>query len=172
MDTLFDATPRVTPYPPTLTPLLDITIGGDPASQGSIRTFRNGGMAYPKTTVNHRNRVIDTLETRWAGNSPIVGPVAVRAVFTMPRPDSHYLPQTRRRAARAELRPDAPAWHTTKNRGDADKLARLIGDALEIARVLDHDSLIVRWVIEKPYGPTGSTHLMLYRPRRPTDDDD
>ena len=64
------------------------------------------------------------------------------------------------------LRDTAPLWHTTKGRGDADKLARLIGDALEISRVIDHDSLIAMWRIEKRYALTGSgpsTHLMLYQ---------
>ena len=151
-------------WPASLDPLLTIDIAGDPASQGSLRTFRNGGMAYPESTVNHRNYVIDRLAEAWAGRSPIDGPVAVRAVFTFGRPTSHYLPKTLHRRARAVLRPDAPEWHAVKNRGDTDKLARLVGDALEISRVLDHDSLIVRWLAEKPYGETGSTHLEIYRP--------
>lgn len=153
------------PWPPSLDQLLAITIGGDPTGQGSIRTFRNGGMTYPKNTVNHRNRVIERLEQDWAGRPPITGPVAVRAVFTFRRPDSHYRPPTKTgREYRAELKDDAPLWHTTKLRGDLDKCQRLIGDALEISRVIDHDSLIVRWTVEKPYGPTGITHIELYRP--------
>ncbi len=151
------------PFPPSLDPLLDITIPGDPAGQGSMTVFRNGGMAYPKNTRNHRDRVIYDLEQLWAGRPPIVGPVQVDAVFTMRRPDSHYYGKTLRRRGRTVLREDAPAWHTTKNRGDVDKLARLIGDALEISRALDHDSLIVRWVIEKPYGAEGSTRLRVIR---------
>lgn len=155
------------PFPATLTPLLDIEIPGDPASQGSMTTFANGGKAYPKNTVNHRNWVIDQLTQEWAGRPPITGPVAVRAVFTFRRPDSHYRPKTLHRRARSVLRDDAPEWHAVKNRGDTDKLARLIGDALEISRVLDHDSLIVRWLAEKPYGETGMTSLQIYRQRRP-----
>lgn len=152
------------PWPHTLDPLLVMTIVGDPSGQGSIRTFANGGMAYPKATVNHRNRVIDRLEQEWAGRPPITGPVVVRVTFTHPRPGTHYLGKTKTRAAFTELRPDAPAWHTTKNRGDLDKECRLIGDALEISRVLDHDSLIVQWIADKPYGATGSTTFELYRP--------
>lgn len=152
------------PYPATLTPLLAIEIPGDPTGQGSLRTFANGGVTYPKTTVNHRNWVIDQLTKEWAGRPPITGPVAVRAVFTFRRPDSHYWPKALHRRARTVLRDDAPEWHAVRNRGDTDKLARLIGDALEISRVLEHDSLIVRWLAEKPYGETGMTSLQIYRP--------
>jgi len=155
------------PWPHTLDQLLGMSIAGDPAGQGSIRTFRNGGMAYPENTVSHRNRVIERLEQEWAGLPPITGPVAVRAVFMFRRPDSHYLPRTKGgRPARTVLRDDAPVWHTTKLRGDLDKCQRLLGDALEISRVIDHDSLIVRWVVEKPYGAIGSTQFALYRPER------
>jgi Holliday junction resolvase RusA-like endonuclease len=149
-------------WPQSLDTLLALTIVGDPAGQGSFRTFANGGMAYPKATVSHRNRVIERLEGQWAGREPILVPVVVRATFTFRRPDSHYYGKTRTRAARTELRPDAPAWHTTKLRGDLDKCQRLLGDALEIARVLDHDSLIVRWVADKPFGPDGLTRFELF----------
>lgn len=155
------------PWPHTLDVLLVMNIVGDPAGQGSIRTFANGGMAYPKNTKNHRNRVIERLEQEWAGRPPITGPVAVRVTFTFRRPDTHYKAPTKSgRPARTELREDAPDWHTTKLRGDLDKCQRLLGDALEIARVLDHDSLIVRWIAEKPYGPIGVTHFELYRPTK------
>jgi Holliday junction resolvase RusA-like endonuclease len=153
------------PWPHTLDPLLAMTIGGDPAGQGSIRTFANGGMTYPKNTVNHRNRVIERLETEWAGRPPILGPVAVRVVFTFRRPDTHYKAATKTgRPARTELKDDAPDWHTTKLRGDLDKCQRLLGDALEISRVIDHDSLIVQWQAEKPFGETAFTTFELYRP--------
>jgi Holliday junction resolvase RusA-like endonuclease len=158
-----DTDPGLLPFPATLDPLLEITIAGDPAGQGSMTVFPSGGMAYPKATRNHRDRVIYDLEQLWAGRAPITGPVQVDATFTMRRPDSHYKNETLHRRGRTVLREDAPAWHTVKNRGDVDKLARLIGDALEISRALDHDSLIVRWLIEKPYGAEGSTRLRVIR---------
>ncbi len=162
-----DTYPLVIPFPASLAPLIDLTIPGDPAGQGSMTTLANGGKFYPKNTRNHRERVIYELEQLWAGRPAIVGPVQVDAVFTMRRPDSHYLGKTIHRRGRTVLRDDAPVWHTTKNRGDADKLARLIGDALEISRALDHDSLIVRWLIEKPYGAEGSTRLRVIRAGQP-----
>jgi Holliday junction resolvase RusA-like endonuclease len=155
------------PWPPTLSPLLELIIIGDPITQGSLRTFRNGGIAYPKTTVNHRNRVVDVLTEHWAGKPPLTGPLAVRADFRFHRPEAHYLPRTKTRPARTILRDTAPKWHTTKGRGDADKLARLVGDALEIARVISHDSLISAWRIEKAYttdvSPVPSTVLSVYQ---------
>lgn len=150
-------------WPESLDPLLELVIPGDPITQGSMRTFGNGGIAYPKSTANHRDRVIYELEQHWAGRPPIDGPVQVTATFVMRRPNSHYMAKTIHRRARTVLRDDAPVWHTTKGRGDADKLARLLGDALEISRALDHDSLICRWLIEKPYGDEGSTHLRVIR---------
>lgn len=156
--------PEPPPPPPEPSLLLQLTIPGDPITQGSLRTFRNGGMAYPKSTVNHRGEVIRHLEEAWAGRPPLTGPVLVAAVFTFRRPDSHYLPKTLHRGHRRVLRDDAPAWHAVKDRGDLDKLCRLLGDALEISRVIDHDSLIVRWMAEKPYGETGMTSLQIHRP--------
>jgi Holliday junction resolvase RusA-like endonuclease len=151
-------------WPSSLDPLLVLSITGDPSGQGSIRTFRNGGMAYPRATVDHRNRVISELETAWHGRDPISGAVAVAVVFHYRRPDSHYWPKNRTRTARTVLRDDAPTWPTTKNRADTDKAQRLIGDALEIARVIEHDALIVQWRAEKRYAPYGFTALVLTRP--------
>ena len=156
--------PGTLSWPASLDPLLLLTITGDPSGQGSIRTFRNGGMAYPRATVDHRNRVIAELETAWHGRQPITAPVGVAVVFRYRRPDSHYWPRSRTRLPRTLLRDDAPRWPTAKNRADTDKAQRLIGDALEIARVLDHDALIVQWRAEKLYAVTGSTSLELFWP--------
>src|SRR4029077_20732180 len=135
----------------------------EPVGQGSMKLWSTGGASYPKHTVAHRNRVVAELLEEWHQHDPITGPVMVKTQFVFARPKAHYLPANTRRR-KPELRPDAPTWCTTYP--DADKCARLIGDALKVAGVITDDALITRWVIEKKYGDhigVGTTFLDLYQ---------
>ena len=153
------------PWPASLDPqpTLTINIPGEPTGQGSLQLWSTGGASYPKHTVAHRNRVVAELLEEWHQHDAITGPVMVKVQFVFPRPKAHYLPANTRRI-QPQLRDGAPTWHTTFP--DADKCARLIGDALKVAGVITDDALIARWVIDKKYGDNvgpGSTFLDLYQ---------
>ena len=137
--------------------LLDCWIPGRPRPQGKLQTFVAGGRAhgrYPATTVDHRSHVISTLAENWQ-REPLTGAVSVDVVFTFARPKSHY--GTGRNAD--VVKESAPEHHT--QRVDGDKLARLLGDSLEMAGVVADDCQIVEWRIRKLWGRDDSTHLLL-----------
>lgn len=76
--------------------------------------------------------------------TPFLGPVEVTALVRMPRPRST---------------PGNRTWH--HRQPDLDKIARSIGDSLEVAGVVASDAQIARWVIEKilcpPDAPLGAS---------------
>ena len=137
-------------------PLVSFVIPGTPRPQGSLKIITNPTTGQPfaknsDTTTEHRNRVIVTMRQVW-DRPPLTCPVAVRCLFTFPRPKSHFGTGKNR----DQLRPSAPIrWHG--NKVDLDKLARLIGDALTIAGVIADDSQISLLRGEKTWGVTGES---------------
>lgn len=120
-------------------------VPGEPITEGSVRTFTSG----QRVVVTHdrgseldrwRLRVARAAEAaaRKAGWEPRHdGPVAVTAIFLLPRPKS--VPKSRQ-------------WPHVKP--DLDKLQRAIGDALSPYKrpgVLRDDSRIVEWRASKHY---------------------
>ena len=137
--------------------LLDCWIPGRPRPQGALKTFAVAGKAYGRhtdSTLSHRAHVISTLAEDW-DREPLTGAVAVDVVFTFARPKSHY--GTGRNAD--VVKESAPEHHI--QRVDGDKLARLLGDSLEMAGVVADDCQIVEWRIRKLWGRDDSTHLLL-----------
>lgn len=135
---------------------LSITIPGKPASQGNPQAFTNGGKAYPKSTVNHRNMVIHELRAAWAGRERIEGAVKLHVRFMFARPASHYLPANSRRPHRV-LKPDAPHHHLQKP--DADKCVRLLMDAATIAGIWADDCRVIDLVAFKHWSQVDGTEL-------------
>ena len=144
-------------------PLLNVRIPGTPRPQGSTRyvVSRNAGpaRAIPKldpTMLSSRADAAAILATAWTTDSarriPYAAPVAVTATFLFPRPAGHYLPANRNRPAPV-LRDTAPTYPTGRTTPDVDKMARLLGDALQLAEVLADDALIVDWRAQKRYAP-------------------
>lgn len=75
----------------------------------------------PKALKTYREHLaIDATE---ATTSIATGPVSVRITFRFARPKSHY-------TAAGELKADAPVYAHPLRRGDIDKLARAVLDAL------------------------------------------
>ncbi len=87
---------------------------------------------------------------------PLEGPLALRVVFTMPRPKGHY--GAGKNAG--VLRPTAPRWPTTKP--DATKLLRSTEDALTGILWRDDAAIVLQWV-EKAYGEKPGARITLYR---------
>lgn len=122
-------------------PVLTVVARGLPGPQGS-KTHKGGGRMVESsakvrpwrdvvawTAVAARNKV--------RGWQPLTGPVALSAVFTLPRPRSHF--GTGRNAAR--VRPSAPARPDVTP--DLDKILRATKDALTTARVWRDDAVVV-----------------------------
>jgi crossover junction endodeoxyribonuclease RusA len=136
----------------TVAPALVAAIPGKPRPQGSMTLARNPATGrefakYGTETVLHRNLAVGVLRDAWAGAPALAGPVAVRVVASFARPKAHY--RTGRFAHL--LRDDAPYWHTQAP--DADKLGRLVCDALTIAGVYLDDAQVCLLRVEKLWSP-------------------
>ena len=91
----------------------------------------------------------------WGLRGPWLGPVALTTTFYLPRPSSHF--GTGRNAE--QIKTSAPACPVSVNRDDADKMIRLVGDALTIAGVIKDDAQIVRILAVKKWeSGTGNGH--------------
>ena len=119
-------------------------VHGMPGAQGSKRHVGNGIMVESsakvkpwRADVREEAEKAKTLNPDWCG--PIDDAVEVTIVFRFARPKSHF--GTGRNAA--VLKPSAPRWPTSRQLGDADKLARSSLDALTSAGVFTDDSLVV-----------------------------
>lgn len=137
---------------------LSFKIFGCPAPKGSTRAFivrRKGEAGKGRAVVVPDNK---GPARQWAGavqeaasralqeqrdGQPILGPVKVSVVFCLPRPKSL---------------PRAVVAHT--RRPDADKLARLVGDALAHVAYED-DACVVEWSVRKCYA-VGAPHAEIH----------
>jgi len=142
-------------------PALDLTVPGTPRPQGSVKPMVNKGtgrafVKYSDTTVEHRNLLIHEMGTAWSQRSPLDCGVVVTCSFMFERPKSHW--RTGRNAHL--LKDSAPREMVVAP--DGDKLARLVGDALEISGVLANDSQVVIWVSEKVWGPISKTTIRVF----------
>jgi Holliday junction resolvase RusA-like endonuclease len=135
-------------------PELTVTIPGRPRGQGSLTLARDPRTGkefarHGQETVLHRNLVVGELRRAWGDREPLMGPVAVDIVARYPRPKSHF--GTGRNAGK--LKDSAPRWVITPV--DADKVARLIGDAGTIAGIYSDDAQVAQLRVEKLYADSG-----------------
>lgn len=127
---------------------LEFVVIGEPIPQGSMRAIRPGVIVSDNPRLRAWRKEVNAAALRQCGTqwAPWDEPVAVDAVFTMPRPKS--APKTRR---------TFPAV-----KPDLDKLTRAIGDALcpkTGFKVLAEDSRIVEFgQLAKTYPAPMNTH--------------
>jgi crossover junction endodeoxyribonuclease RusA len=110
-----------------------------------VTNVARGGLRHPKATLDHRSAVAWHLARAWGDRAPEGGPAAVRILATLPRPKGHW--GTGRNAD--VLRASAPARPVCYP--DADKIARLVNDALVLAGVLVDDDQVAVLRCEKVY---------------------
>lgn len=146
----------MTTIPVPIDEIISLTIPGRPISQGNPQAFTHGGMAYPKSTRNHRNLAIHVLRDTWAPRPRIEGAVAVAVRFMFERPGTHYRPANSKRPTR-ELHPNAPEHHIQKP--DTDKLVRLLFDAATIAGVWADDCRVIQVAAVKTWAEWNGTEL-------------
>lgn len=138
---------------------LNAEIPGKPAGQGNPQRITTKYSAYPPHTVSHRNLAVATLNAAWLDQHPDAEPLAVPvSVFVaayFARPRTHF--RTGRNAA--ILRDDAPLRHTSAP--DADKLARLVLDALTVAGVVADDRYVAVLRVDKWYAHIDRTRIIV-----------
>lgn len=148
---------RALPLPgrPVVTAALTITVHGIPAPQGSKRHVGGGRMVESSKAVGPWREAVrhETQQAMRAqskhGHS---GPVSVRVIFTLPRPQAHL-------SARGGLRPSAPEHHI--RRPDLDKLARAVMDGLTSAGAYCDDAQVVELDARKTYGSPTGCHITI-----------
>lgn len=142
-----------------MTQRITIKVHGQPAPQGSKRHVGGGRMVEQSKRVKPWRAAVEQAargeivsRPTWA---PFDGPVKVRITFTLPRPAGHF------RSGRYShlLKPTAPVAPIGQRTGDLDKHQRSTYDALTAAGIWTDDSLVVRAVVEKVYGPTPGAYI-------------
>lgn len=143
-------------------PLLDIEIPGPPRTQGSaalgvtpagrIRPFKR------PTETAHREHAVWLMRQARAGRPTWADPVKVVIVARLRRPQSHHIGGDHSR----DLKPSAPREWRVGKAPDVDKIARLILDALTIARVIEDDALVAHLTVSKLWAPIDSTTVKVF----------
>ena len=128
------------------------TIPGDPQPKGSLKCVgKRGKRGHVLVEDNPQAgpwrvelvRVLRKTVQRGDKGQPIT----VEITSTLHRPASHY--GTGRNLDR--VKPSAPAYPTGHGTGDADKLARLVLDALEDVGILVNDAQVIDVTSRKTY---------------------
>jgi len=143
-------------------PHLATFITGIPRPQGSLTMVTSRFAKYSDTTIQHRNHVVAELRREWGDKAPLTGPLALVALFYLPRPKAHY--GTGRNAD--VLKASAPEYPTTP--GDLDKFLRLANDALTVAGVIKDDALVINITAQKRYADKPGTFIALANVIDPT----
>lgn len=129
-----------------------VRLAGTPRTKGSMKCVgRRGKVAHVLVEDNKASQPYRE-KLAWAAKQAVQRgekgqPIAVEVTSTIPRPAAHY--GTGRNAQ--TLRADAPAYPVGHNTGDVDKLARLVLDALQDAKLLPDDCQVVELVSRKGY---------------------
>jgi len=140
-----------------MTPRFDLYVPGKPIPQGSMKGFvRKGKAGVPTVGITSNNPLLIQWRMKVTGyamekygiNAPLTGPVGIRLIFTLDRPQAHYLPVNRKRTEPV-LRTDAPVFPAQAP--DVDKLVRAIFDALTDAHLWQDDGQVVWCQATKVY---------------------
>jgi Holliday junction resolvase RusA-like endonuclease len=119
-------------------------VKGKPCGQPRVRVAR--GHAYtPHGPIDGWKKELLFGCKRHRPNPPLEGPLRVNLFFFMPRPMSHYL--------RANLRKNAPEWHTIKP--DRDNLDKAVLDCLTRAGFWIDDCQVCAGELRKRYVTAG-----------------
>jgi Holliday junction resolvase RusA-like endonuclease len=131
-----------------------VIIPGTPRTQGSAALGVSASTGKPrgfKTAAEkaHRELAVALMRTRWRRRPiPKGTPVEVSIVASFPRPKKDY--GSGRNAN--VLKPSAPSTPHAKT-PDSDKIARLLLDALTIAKVIADDGQVAVLNVEKRWAP-------------------
>lgn len=140
-----------------------LTIAGHPKPKGSLKCIgargRRGHVLIEDNKGTKPWRTEITRLARQATQSADVRqPIGVEMTATLARPKSHY--GTGRNAT--TLKDNAPEHPVGHNTGDTDKLVRLFLDALQDAKVLPDDCIVVELTARKAYAGTAVPMALEY----------
>lgn len=141
---------------------LTVRVDGEPKAQPRPRAFSRGGHARvydPGTAEGWKSLIAEAMRPN-VPHEPITGPVEVSLVFEFSRPKAHF----RTGKHSAELRPDAPEYHTAKP--DRDNLDKAVLDVLTTLGVLKDDSQVCTGIISKRYGARPGATIRVRRIER------
>ena len=133
--------------------VLEVTVPGEPRTQGSARwvVSRSTGRAVQKKSteeIAHRRLTAALLRQAWRRPPlPAGTPVYVSIGVFFARPKSHYL-------ASGRLTSRAPSGLRHAQKPDADKVARLVLDALTDARIVTDDCQVASLHVMKRWQRT------------------
>jgi Holliday junction resolvase RusA-like endonuclease len=131
-------------------PVISFFAEGTPKGQPRPKAFANkktgrAGVYDPGTAEGWKGEVAIAAKPH-RPEAPLEGPLRLFLNFILPRPKGHY--RTGKRAA--ELRDDAPGWHTAKP--DADNFVKAVMDALTMLHFWRDDSQVCVLSVRKVYG--------------------
>jgi Holliday junction resolvase RusA-like endonuclease len=137
--------------------VITIEVRGLPAPQGSKRHVGRGIMVESSRAVGpwreavraETQRALESLLFAGRDLPPTGGPMALTAVFMLPRPKSHY--RTGRNSHL--LKPSAPNFPS--GRPDLDKLLRALLDGLTAGGIWQDDSQVAQLAATKEWGQPG-----------------
>jgi crossover junction endodeoxyribonuclease RusA len=140
--------------------MLEVFVAGNPAPKGSraYKGHRNGRAVLVESSRYAKpwhNVIAASVRASWGNRPQMIGPVLLHLGFVMPRPKS-----TPKRA---------PTPWAIK-RPDADKLTRLVFDALTTAGVYRDDSQVVDFRATKRIAEIAETPGVLIRIAEPSTD--
>lgn len=124
-----------------------VIVAGVPVTQGSMKAYVVAGRARVTHTNGSkidtwRRSIVDAIHRQLGEQLELMtGPMRLSASFRLPRPAS--LPKTKR------------TWPIGARSGDADKLLRLLGDAIT-GVLIDDDSRIVDASVTKDWANPGA----------------
>jgi Holliday junction resolvase RusA-like endonuclease len=130
--------------------VIEISVRGIPAPQGSKRHVGNGRMIESSKAVGPWREAVRT-QTQLAAPEPLTGPLTVRVWFFLKRPQLHYRTgqYSHLLHPRAPLRP-----HGTP---DLDKLARAVLDGLTQGGAWKDDGQVADLDVSKYYAQLTGT---------------
>lgn len=124
--------------------MIEFTVHGTPYPQGSKAAFvdKRGNARMKESSganlAHWRNAIIDkAIDQRSTLGYTLTGPLRVEVTFR------YRMPASRPKADRVH----GLSWRSVG--ADLDKLCRALGDALEIANLIDSDALIAEWSARK-----------------------
>jgi Holliday junction resolvase RusA-like endonuclease len=137
-----------------------ITVAGQPKPKGSMvcRRDPHHGLRESVDNVAWRAELVRLAKrvTQRAGKGQ---PIAVEATFTLKRSTAHYGTGRNAGVLKSWALALFPVGH---DKGDVDKLARLVLDALQDARVLHDDCQVVELTTRKVFTETYAGDGLVY----------
>ena len=128
-----------------------IVVAGKPKTQKRHRFGR--GFTYDPSKKDKTTFL--SLVREQAPEHPILGPIALNVIFTMPRPRAHFKSGKHFNT----LKQDSPHYHI--KRPDIDNLLKFVMDALGTEIFFKDDSQVTRIKSVKVYGDYPKTEIII-----------